>query len=157
MARRAVARRTVARSTGVRITRSELGAWLLRCNPSNNPAVTELAGTGGRISQWCVVRNYRSAMIAGGDRALLWVSGNGRLLVRGIWGAGFVTAPARPAATGGLTVAVDIPLLTAAVTDEELRAQGIDDLEVQLQPMGSNPSWVSKADYSRLQPLLGGH
>jgi hypothetical protein len=136
--------------------RAELGAWLLRCNPSNNPAVTGLAEVGGRVGQWCVVDNYRSAMMAGGDRVLLWMSGDGRLLARGIWGAGRVTEPARrSAAAGALSVAVDIPVLTAGVTDRELRASGIDDLEVQLQPMGSNPSWVSKTQFARLQSLLG--
>lgn len=139
----------------VSITRADLGAWLLRCNPSNNAAVIRLADVGGRVSEWCVVGNYRSAMMTSGDRVLLWVSGDGRLLARGIWGTGVVTAPARrPAAVGGLIVAVDIPLSTAAVTDRELRACGIDDLEVQRQPMGSNPSWVSEAQYARLEPLL---
>ncbi len=137
------------------ITRTELGAWLLRCNPSNNPVVTGLAAVGGRVGRWCVVSNYRSAMMAAGDPVLLWVSGNGRLLARGIWGAGVVTGPAgRAGATGGLTVAVDIPLLTDGITDGELRARGIDDLEVQLQPMGSNPSWLSRSQYVRLRPLL---
>jgi hypothetical protein len=136
------------------ITRAELGAWLLRCNPSNNPAVIGLAEVGGRVAEWCVVGNYRSAMMQTGDRVLLWVSGSGRLLARGIWGAGLVTAPARRPETGGLTVSVDIPLLIAGIADGELRSSGIDDLEVQLQPMGSNPSWVSKAQYARLEPLL---
>ncbi|MGS0685612.1 hypothetical protein ACVBEQ_10770 [Nakamurella sp. GG22] len=137
------------------ITRAEFGAWLLRCNPSNNPAVTGLAAVGGRVAQWCVVSNYRSTMMADGDPVLLWVSGNGRLLARGIWGSGVVTAPARrPGPTGGLTVAVDIPLLSEGITDGELRSRGIDDLEVQLQPMGSNPSWVSRSQHARLQQLL---
>ena len=137
-------------------TRAELGAWLLRCNPLNNPALIEHAEAGGRVGEWCVVGNYRSAMMITGDPVLLWVSGNGRLLARGICGGtGVVTSPPRRAeGADGLTVAVDIPLLTAGIADRELRASGIDDLEVQTQPVGSNPSWVSRTQYARLEPLL---
>lgn len=51
-------------------------------------------------------------------------------------------------------VFVDIPLLDAPVTDAELKSANIDDLEVQRVPMGSNPSWLSRPQLSRLRPLL---
>ena len=53
-------------------------------------------------------------------------------------------------------VFVDIPLLDSPVTDAELRSAAIDDLEVQRVPMGSNPSWLSRDQLSRLTPLLPG-
>ena len=73
---------------------------------------------------------------------------------------GHVVGPARPTgppdATGPnaepdkvirrvrLEVLVCIrPAGTPLATDAELRAAGIDDLEVQRMPFGSNPSWIS--------------
>jgi len=76
------------------VSRSNLGAWLLKCNP----ALWDLAAflrSGERITSWAVQQNYRAAMMAPGDRVLFWVSGHGRGgLPRGIWGAGEVVAPA---------------------------------------------------------------
>jgi uncharacterized protein DUF3883 len=104
---------------------------------------------------------------------ILWASGNGRRMARGIWGTGYVTGlvqdaiphaadadevgywlneEARLAVTNSIDV--DIPLFDTPVTDAELRAAGVDDLEVQRQPQGSNPSWVSKAQLARLEALL---
>lgn len=154
-----------------RITRDNLGAWLLRCNPKSEPELTRLIAQGGhRIQRWCVADNYRSRVMAAGDSVLFWVSGDGRQVARGIWGSGQVLdvvgcaqqagapAGARAAASPGRPSAdVDIPLFAAAVSDQEIRAAGIDDLEVQVQPQGANPSWVSAGQFVRLSaafPLL---
>jgi len=156
------------------ITQQNLGAWLLRCNPKNEPELPRLiAGGGYRIERWCVADNYRSRMMAAGDPVVFWISGDGRLLARGIWGVGRVLGVRgfpRPAAGGRPTgrnvdgpgerpsVSVDIPLLAMPVSDQRLRAAGIDDLEVQKQPQGSNPSWISATQLARLaaaNPLKG--
>lgn len=52
------------------------------------------------------------------------------------------------------TVALHIPLLGQAVSDAELRLAGIDDLEVQRQAYGSNPSWVSEQQLGRIDRVL---
>jgi hypothetical protein len=149
-----------------RITRGNLGAWLLRCNPGNEPDLPRLIARGGhRIERWCVAGNYRSRMMAAGDPIVFWVSGDGRRLVRGIWGIGRVlgvdglpqpadhhTAP-NPGSIGldrRPRVSVDIPLLPEGVSDAALRDWGINDLEVQVQPQGSNPSWISTGQLARL-------
>lgn len=154
------------------ITPQTLGSWLVRCNPAKWDLPGYLAAGGDRVDSVSVVQNYRSAMMAPGQPIVLWVSGNGRLMPRGIWGLGHVTAPVRdePAAAVsdpgshwldertrravGHAVFVDIPLLDTPVTDAELRSVGIDDLEVQRVPMGANPSWVSRPQLARLRPLL---
>jgi hypothetical protein len=41
------------------------------------------------------------------------------------------------------------------VTDAELRASGIGDLEVQRMPFGSNPSWVTVDQLTKINALLG--
>ena len=154
------------------ITADTLGSWLVRCNPAKWDLPGYIAGGGDQVDSVSVVDNYRSAMMRPGDRILLWVSGNGRLMARGIWGLGHVTAGVRdePAAAEpdhsslwldertrrGVShaVFVDIPLLDAPITDAELKSAAIDDLEVQRVPMGSNPSWLSKEQLSRVRPLL---
>jgi len=132
-----------------------------------------IAEGGEWIDNWSVVKNYRSAIMAPGDPVVFWVAGDGRLMTRGIWGIGWVTAPvhdevptslgpgeinywsneaARLAVTN--SVDVDIPLFKTAVSDADLKAAGIDDLEVQFQAQGSNPSWISRDQLARLQDLL---
>lgn len=151
------------------VSREQLGAWLLKANP----AVWDLGGflDAGerRLTSWAVQPGYRSALMRPGDRVLFWVSGDGRSgFARGVWGLGTVAAPAEPwqdAERGFWTdegsrhgvrarVEVDIALLEDPLPAAELRAAGIDDLEVQRQPFGANPSFVSTAQLERLADLL---
>jgi hypothetical protein len=136
------------------VTEASLGAWLIKCDPIANPDLFDPAGDEpARVTSRCVVRGYRSDLMKPGDRAVLWVSGDGRTKARGIWGTGHVTGRTHETADG-LAVPVDIPLLTTPLTDAALRAEGVDDLEVQRMPAGSNPSWVSKEQLARLDRLL---
>ncbi len=74
------------------VTRENLGAWVLKCNPQ----VWDLGGFlddgNDYIDSWSVVDNYRTSLMEPGDRVIFWVSGplTGRL-ARGIWGLGHVT------------------------------------------------------------------
>jgi len=149
-----------------RITQENLGAWLLRCNPKNAPELRDSIVRGGhRINRWCVADNYRSRMMSAGDAVVFWVSGDGRQLTRGIWGSGYVLGVSGLRAATGCgdvtdmgtagrhdrpTAAVHIPLRPQAISDQALRANGINDLEVQVQPQGSNPSWISRHQLARL-------
>jgi hypothetical protein len=136
------------------VTETALGAWLIKCDPSANPELFDPADDGPpRVTSRCVVRGYRADLMKPGDRVVLWVSGDGRARARGLWGAGQVTGRAHET-PDGLAVPVDIPLLSAPLTDAALRAAGVDDLEVQRMPAGSNPSWVSKEQLARLEQLL---
>lgn len=154
------------------ITADTFGSWLVRCNPAKWDLPGYIAGGGDQVDSVSVVDNYRSALMAPGDRILLWVSGNGRAMARGIWGLGRVTAGVRDEPAGAEpdhsslwldertrrgvrhAVFVHIPLLDAPITDAELKSAAIDDLEVQRVPMGSNPSWMSKEQLARVRPLL---
>jgi hypothetical protein len=93
-------------------------------------------------------------MMRTGDRVVIWISGDGRLMSRGIWGVGHVVGAVDPAAAEPV-VSVDIPLFATALTDAHLRAAHIDDLEVQRVPAASNPSWVSQEQWARIERLLG--
>jgi hypothetical protein len=146
-----------------RITADNLGAWLIKCQPKANPELprTIREGDPQPVTRWCVADNYRSRMMASGDRVVLWVSGDGRELARGIWGLGWVTGQVPPmvdelgAETGKLEVPLHLPLLSSGLTAETIRAAGISDLEVLRLPQGSNPSWVSVDQLTALGELLG--
>jgi hypothetical protein len=138
------------------VTEAYLGAWLIKCDPRANPDLFATADDGvARVTSRCVARGYRADMMRPGDRVLLWLSGDGRARARGIWGVGRVTGQVHETAEG-LAVAVDLPLFSSPVSDDDLRAAGVDDLEVQRIPAGSNPSWVSTEQLARLDPLLDG-
>jgi hypothetical protein len=132
------------------VDREQLGAWLVRCNPHR----TDLAVRAREpVRSWCVADNYRSRLMAPGDDVLLWVSGRHPRWERGIWGAGRITAAAERDGAGlqvGLLLTIrDRPL----ITDAELRAAGVADLEVQRMPQGSNPSWISRERFERIREL----
>ena len=157
------------------ITEDNLGAWLIKCDPESKydlPRAIEAGRT--YVDNWSVSRGYRSSMMRPEHKVILWVSGNGRRMARGIWGTGWVegyvqdTGPEeleddeesfwhseedRLAVTND--IALFIPLFLDPVTSDEIAAAGITDLEVQLQAQMSNPSWVSKEQLKRLEPMLG--
>lgn len=156
------------------VTRDNLGAWLLRCNPRDKWDLAGFMDNGGEwIGAWSVVDTYRSQMMAPDDLVVLWVTGDSRILARGIWGIGYVTsemkdeAPDDPQA-GEIDfwvddaarravehmVDIDIPLFDDAITASEIRAAGLDDLEVLRQTQGQNPSWITKEQLVRLRTIL---
>ncbi|HXH77677.1 hypothetical protein [Nocardioides sp.] len=145
-----------------RISADNLGAWLIKCQPRVNPELPRSirAGDTQPITRWCVADNYRSRMMGPGDRAVLWVSGDGRELARGIWGLGWVTGPVRPMVdelgveTDKLEVPLHLPLLSSGLRAEEIKAAGVTDLEVLRLPQGSNPSWVSLDQLTVLAELV---
>ena len=122
-----------------RITDDNLGAWLIKCQPTVNVEVPRA--------------------ILSGDRVLLWVSGDGRRLARGIWGAGHVTWPVRRmldeqgCQLEKLEVPLSVLLLLDGLPAEEIRSAGIA-LEVWRSPMGSNPSWIEIDQLAALDALL---
>ena len=151
------------------VERARLGAWLLKANPVVWDLRAFLDAGERRVTSWSVRPGYRSALMAPDDRVLFWVSGDGRQgFARGVWGLGRVVAEAEPwsedargywrAADGHHSirarVEVDIALLEEPVTNVELKAAGIGDLEVQRQPFAANPSWVSREQLSELEDLL---
>ena len=151
------------------VERARLGAWLLKCNPAAWDLRGFLDSGERRVTSWSVQPGYRSALMAPADRALFWVSGDGRQgFPRGLWGLGHVRAEAEAWSEGDrgfwraadghhgirARVEVDIALLDEPVTDAELRAAGVADLEVQRQPFAANPSWVTTEQLAALVDLL---
>jgi hypothetical protein len=151
------------------IDRGRLGAWLLKCNPALWDIAGLLASGERRLTSWAVHPSYRTALVRAGDPVLFWVSGPGREgLARGIWGLGRAVAEAEPWVETGQgrwvaasaahavreRVEIDVGLLETPVTDAELRAAGVDGLEVQRQPFMGNPSFVTREQLAAIEPLL---
>lgn len=144
------------------ITDDVLGAWLIKCNPASNPELVRQLDQPADVvvSRWCVADNYRSRMMKPGDRALLWFSGRGRRVPRGIWGWGQVTGSVLDGGTDGLSgshvVPLDIPLFRRGhvVSSDDLVEAGVTGLEVQVTPAMSNPSWVTKEQLARIAALI---
>lgn len=156
-----------------RVERGSLGAWLVRWNPR----VWDLEqywkdARGGPIEHWSVGDNYRSRLMERGDRILLWVGGQSCNYERGIWGSGLVTGEPMydvPLSNQAISpywrdrsageqhrhfARVRItPLVNTAVTDATLRQHGVTDLEVQRQPQGISPSWVTREQMVRIDEV----
>lgn len=151
------------------VNRRQLGAWLLKCNPTAWNLKGFLDSGERRLTSWSVRPGYRTELMRPGDRVLFWVSGQGREgFERGVWGAGHVVAPPEPwveseqclwrspAGHHGIRarVEIDVALLEQPVTDAALRSLGVADLEVQRQPFAANPSWVRDDQLARITDLL---
>ena len=145
------------------ITRVNLGAWLIKCNPHANPELVRQLDQPDPpvVTRWCVADNYRSRMMTPADPVLLWVSGNGRQVARGIWGFGRVTGTlldgrSGRATPGPDTIPLDVRLFSRGeeLAASELVEAGVTDLEVQVTPAMSNPSWVSKDQHARIEALM---
>lgn len=128
------------------------GAWLFKCNPHRRD-FDALLPTLNRGTAWCVARTYRRELIGPNQPALLWVSGSDRTGPRpGLWAVGRTAGPVEgPQATVDLRLRLlDEPVARDIVA----QVAGLESLEVLRIPAGSNPSWVTEAEFAALAPLL---
>ncbi len=154
------------------VTRSNLGAWMVKCNPAVWKLHEFIADGNDWISGWSLHEGYRSDLMEPGDKIIMWVTLSPNL-DRGIWGLGHITdyAGNRVFAVGDdddpgywldetarvaddYGVDTDIWLFDKPVTDADLQAAGVHDLEVHRSPPLGNPLWVSKTELARLKPSL---
>ena len=129
------------------------GAWLFTCNPRRRDFAAFLPTVNG-VTTWCVARTYRSGLIRPDQPALLWVSGSDRAEPRpGLWATGRTAGSVDSAQS---TVELRLELLDDPVPrDIVAQVAGLEGLEVLRVPAGSNPSWVTAAEFTALAPLLG--
>ncbi|MGY1804084.1 hypothetical protein ACI78T_12485 [Blastococcus sp. SYSU D00922] len=93
----------------------------------------------------CVRRSYRLDLIAPGQPCLLWLSGPDR---PGVHALGEVTDSVEERADGPV-LHVRLALLDRHVPRAELLAdRRMRDAEVLRMPAGSNPSWLSAAQFA---------
>jgi hypothetical protein len=110
-----------------------------------------LPGTAVELDR-CVRRSYRLELMAPGQACLLWVSGRQR---PGVHALGELTSGTVEEA-GAPAVGVRLTRLPQPVDRAELLADPVvRDAEVLRMPAGSNPSWLSPAQYAALLGHLG--
>lgn len=162
------------------ITDENFGAWVLKCNPSIWDLKAFIQAGGDRIDTWSVQDNYRSARMRVADPVVFWVTGPASAVVApGIWGAGVVAAPVEVEAEPELAeegdgeheegywldvdaelrarffVTVDLPLYEEPILRQQLSADpALAKAELLRQPQMSNPSWLTRDEWSALRSIL---
>jgi hypothetical protein len=133
-----------------RLTADDVACWVLKTAgaPPLPPS--------GELTR-CVRRSYRLDLMTAGRPCLLWRSGRDR---PGVHALGVLTGPVEDA-EGGPVVPVRFSPLDEPVTRAELLADpAFRDAEVVRMPAGSNPSWLSAAQFAAVlarvpPPALG--
>ncbi len=135
----------------------DLGAWLIK----GNADLVDLAGRFARdpvVRRWCVQPSYRTRLMRAGQPLVFWARGSRHRLAYGVWGIGRLAGEPRPDPGGGRPwVPLDLVIWEPArrVSRAEIRADSrLADLEVFRQPQGSNPSYLTVAQFAALRSLV---
>ena len=115
-----------------RLTRDDVACWLLK-TASSEPLAGELTR--------CVRPSYRLGLMAPGQPCLLWRSGRDS---PGVHALGVLTGEPRDG---------EVPIRLTPLADPVPRAELVADpvfaeAEVIRMPAGSNPSWLTAAQYA---------
>ena len=128
----------------MRLTPDDVACWVLKS--TRPPAAIDARwrpGTASSLTR-CVRRTYRLELMAAGQPCLLWVSGRDR---PGVHALGVVAGPAEDDA-GGPAIPVRLTLLPEPVLRADLLGDPrMQEAEVLRMPAGSNPSWLSRAQF----------
>lgn len=150
------------------LTRSEIGAWLFKCNPLTWDIESALRD-GRRIDRWRVKETYRLNLISAGDPAVVWVTGSkGAIPTPGIRAIGYTTGETLGAdphdgywlqprvgdADATYTGLLVWPIETVA-RDTIASILALDDLEIIRQAQMPNPSYLTPSQFRALVDLVG--
>jgi hypothetical protein len=135
-----------------RLERGDVACWVLKSTRAPGEIDPGWPPDDTRDLVRCVRRSYRLELMDAGQPCLLWVSGRHR---PGVHALGALTA-APTAGDGGPEVAVRWTRLAEPVDRAELLADpAARDAEVLRMPAGSNPSWLSAAQYAAVLAHAG--
>jgi hypothetical protein len=141
-----------------RVTLADLGAWLLKGN-ADRVDLVERFRRDPRVESWCVQPGYRTRLMDAEQRVVFWASGSRSRLPYGVWGVGRVTGPAElHLEDGRWRVPLDLTIADPAgwLPRTDLRADPrLADAEVFRQPMGANPSYLTRVQFAALTDHLG--
>ena len=135
-----------------RLGTDDVACWVLKT--SRLPLEFAPAWAPGRTLDLtrCVRRSYRLELMAAGQACALWVSGRNR---PGVHALGVLRGGAEPDGEGW-AVPVRLELMAEPVPRSELLADpAFRDAEVLRMPAGSNPSWLSPAQYAAVLDRAG--
>ena len=128
-----------------RLGPGDVACWVLKSTRPPELIDPGWPAGGTRELTRCVRRSYRLDLLSPGQPVLLWVSGR---TAPGVHALGEVTgAPEQQ--RDGPVVAVRLTRLATPVARSDLLADPASrDAEVLRMPAGSNPSWLSPAQYA---------
>ena len=128
-----------------RLAAADVACWVFKSAvPTAQLAPGWRPGSSRSLTR-CVRPSYRLGLMAAGQPCLLWVSGR---VGPGVHALGSLTAGPQDA-DGGPVVPVDLTLLVEPLAREALLADPVTrDAEVLRMPAGSNPSWLSPAQFA---------
>lgn len=135
-----------------RLTADDVACWVLKSNrPPDAVLPGWLPGATAELDR-CVRPSYRLELMRPGRPCLLWISGRRR---PGVHALGVLAAAPADGADGP-AVAVRWTRLAEPVERAELLADpAVRDAEVLRMPAGSNPSWLSPAQYDAVLAHVG--
>jgi hypothetical protein len=135
-----------------RLAAADIACWVVKSAvPPGQLALDWLPGTTRSMTR-CVRPSYRLDLMAPGQPCLLWVSGR---TDPGVHALGSLIGAPREA-DGGPVVPVDLTLLPDPLARAALLADpATRDAEVLRMPAGSNPSWLSQAQFAVIRELVG--
>ena len=130
----------------------DVACWVLKTSRAPAELAPGWAAGTERTLTRCLRRSYRLGLMRPGQPCLLWLSGRSR---PGVHALGALAGPV--ADDAGPAVAVRLTLLAEPLPRADLLAHpGTAGAEVLRMPAGSNPSWLSPAQFATVRELLGG-
>ena len=128
-----------------RLLPADVACWVVKtARPPSAVVPGWRAGEEHAFSR-CLRRSYRLELMAPGQPVLLWLSGRDR---PGVHATGVVAGEVTED-DGGPSVHVRVTLLSAPVPRADLLADPVArDAEVLRMPAGSNPSYLTPAQYA---------
>ena len=128
-----------------RLTVGDVACWVLKTTRPPDEVAPGWRPGGAQELTRCVRSSYRLELMDAGQPCLLWLSGRQR---PGVHALGFLTGPPDVDASGPV-VPVRLTRLAVPVDRTELLADpDARDAEVLRMPAGSNPSWLSSAQFA---------
>ena len=128
-----------------RLAAAEIACWVFKSAVPTAQLAPDWRPGASRTMTRCVRPSYRLGLMAPDQPCLLWVSGR---VGPGVHALGSLTA-APQEADGGPVVPVELTLLADPLPRAALLADPVmRDAEVLRMPAGSNPSWLSAAQFA---------
>ncbi len=135
-----------------RLAAADIACWVFKSAvPTAQLDAGWRPGTARSMTR-CVRPSYRLDLMAPGQPCLLWVSGRSE---PGVHAVGSITGAPRDA-DGGPVVPVEFTLLPDPLPRAALLLDPVTrDAEVLRMPAGSNPSWLSAAQFAAVLDRVG--
>jgi hypothetical protein len=136
-----------------RLTPGDVACWVLKSTRPPDQIVPGWAPGSPRGLSRCVRRSYRLDLMAAGQPCLLWLSGMDR---PGVHALGELAGDVEDRPDGPV-VPVRLTLLAEPVPRADLMADPrMQEAEVLRMPAGSNPSWLSAAQFAAVLDRVDG-